>query len=100
MTKQELVAKMAANQAWVPGKRIKIDFGGAEGPVMLDGVANRVGEEDGAADTTIRIGWDDFQALKARQLDPMTAFMSGKLRVEGDMGTAMQLQAVLGKLKG
>jgi hypothetical protein len=28
MTKQELVAKMQENSAWVPGKRVKIDFGG------------------------------------------------------------------------
>src|SRR5205085_6664216 len=31
MTKSELVAKMAEKQAWVPGKRVKIDFGGSEG---------------------------------------------------------------------
>jgi putative sterol carrier protein len=30
----------------------------------------------------------------------MTAFMMGKLKVEGDMGNAMQLQGVLAKLKG
>jgi putative sterol carrier protein len=29
----------------------------------------------------------------------MTAFMMGKLRVEGDMSNAMQLQGVLAKLK-
>jgi hypothetical protein len=32
--------------------------------------------------------------------DGMTAFMMGKLKVEGDMGNAMQLQGVLAKLKG
>jgi putative sterol carrier protein len=30
----------------------------------------------------------------------MTAFMQGKLRVEGDMSNAMQLQGILTKLKG
>ena len=30
MTKQELVAKMQEKQAWVPGKRVKIDFGGVK----------------------------------------------------------------------
>jgi putative sterol carrier protein len=100
MTKQELVAKMQQGQAWVPGKRIKIDFGADQGPVMLDGAAGQVSEEDGAADTTIRIGWDDWQQLAAGQLDGMTAFMMGKLKVEGDMANAMQLQGVLAKLKG
>ena len=99
MTKQELVQRMQENSAWVPGKKVKIDFGG-EGPVMLDGVGNQVSEDDGDADTTIRVSWDDWQQLAAGQLDGMTAFMMGKLKVEGDMSNAMQLQGVLAKLKG
>jgi putative sterol carrier protein len=99
MTKHELVARMQENNAWVPGKRVKIDFGGDTGAVMLDGAAQQVTEEDGAADTTIKVGWDDWQQLAAGQLDGMTAFMMGKLKVEGDMSNAMQLQGVLAKLK-
>jgi len=99
MTKQELVERMQQGQAWVAGKRVKIDFGD-QGLVMLDGAAGAVSEEDGAADTTIRIGWDDWQQLAAGQLDGMTAFMMGKLKVEGDMSNAMQLQGILAKLKG
>jgi putative sterol carrier protein len=100
MTKQELVQRMQEGQAWIPGKRVKIDFGGIEGTVMLDGAAQKVSEEDGTADTTIRVGWDDWQQLAGGQLDGMTAFMMGKLKVEGDMSNAMQLQGVLAKLKG
>ena len=99
MTKQELVERMQQGQAWIPGKRVKIDFGD-QGTVMLDGAASQVTEEDGAADTTIKVGWDDWQQLAAGQLDGMTAFMMGKLKVEGDMSNAMQLQGVLAKLKG
>jgi putative sterol carrier protein len=99
MTKQDLIQKMQENSAWVPGKRVKIDFGD-QGTVMLDGVGNQVSEDDGAADTTIKVGWDDWQQLAAGQLDGMTAFMMGKLKVEGDMSNAMQLQGVLAKLKG
>ena len=98
MTKQELVQRMQEGGAWIPGKRVKLDFG-AEGAVMLDGAANTVSEEDGAADTTIKVGWDDWQAMAAGQLDGMTAFMTGKLKVEGDMSNAMQLQGVLAKLR-
>ena len=100
MTKQELVAKMQQGQAWVPGKRVKIDFGGAEGAIMLDGGAGQVSEEDGSADTTVKVGWDDWQQMAAGQLDGMTAFMTGKLKVEGDMSNAMQLQGILAKAKG
>ena len=99
MTKQELVERMQQGQAWIPGKRVKIDFGGDQGAIMLDGAAGQVSQEDGPADTTIKIGWDDWQQLAAGQLDGMTAFMMGKLKVEGDMSNAMQLQGVLAKLK-
>lgn len=100
MTKSELVTKMQEAGAFIPGKRVKIDFGGSEGMLMLDGVAQQVTEDDGAADTTLKVSWDDWQALAAGQLDGMTAFMTGKLKVEGDMSNAMQLQGVLSKLKG
>lgn len=100
MTKSELAAKMAEHQAWLPGKRVKIDFGGSEGAIMLDGNAEAVTEEDGAADTTIKVTWDDWQQLASGQMDGMTAFMMGKLKVEGDMSNAMQLQGILAKLKG
>ena len=98
MTKQELVARMQEGQAWVPGKRVKLDFGD-QGVILLDGAASQVSEEDGAADTTIKVAWDDWQAMADGKLDGMTAFMQGKLRVEGDMSNAMQLQGVLSKVR-
>ncbi|MDQ3144038.1 MAG: SCP2 sterol-binding domain-containing protein [Pseudomonadota bacterium] len=102
MTKSELAAKMQEKQAWLPGKKVKIDFGGSEGALLLDGTADSVTEipSDGnAADTTIKVSWDDWQAMSDGQLDGMTAFMTGKLKVEGDMSNAMQLQGVLSKLR-
>jgi putative sterol carrier protein len=97
MTKTELAAKMQDAGAVLPGKTVKLDFGD-NGTIMLDGVGNTVTEDDGAADTTIKISWDDWQQMADGKLDGMTAFMTGKLKVEGDMSNAMQLQSVLGKL--
>ena len=98
MTKSEMAGRMNEAQAWLPGKRVKIDFGG-DGIVMLDGAAQQVTEEDGAADTTIKVSWADWQDLAEGKLDGMTAFMQGKLKVEGDMSNAMQLQGVFAKLR-
>jgi putative sterol carrier protein len=103
MTKSELVAKMQEAGAWLPGKKIKIDFGGDDGAIMLDGTNNTatdIPSDVDAADTTIKVSWDDFQSLASGALDGMTAFMTGKLKVEGDMGNAMQLQGVFSKLRG
>ena len=99
MTKSELAAKMNEAQAWLPGKTVKLDFGG-DGAIMLDGNANAVTEGNGPADTTIKMAWADWEAMTRGELDGMTAFMTGKLKVEGDMSNAMQLQGVLSKLKG
>ena len=98
MDKAELAAKMQENQAWIEGKKVKIDYGD-KGVIMMDGANHQVTEEDGDADTTIKVAWDDWQAMADGQLDGMTAFMTGKLKVEGDMSNAMQLQGVLAKLR-
>ena len=98
MTKQELAAKMQAHKAWVPGKRIKLDFRD-QGVVLLDGKNGAVTEQDEPAETTICTSWADFEKLESGQLDPMSAFMTGKLRIEGDMSNAMQLATVLSKLR-
>ncbi len=98
MTKSEMAARLNDANAFIPGKRVKLDFGDA-GQVMLDGVAQTVTEEDGTADTTIKVAWADWEDMASGKLDGMTAFMQGKLRVEGDMGNAMQLQGVLAKIR-
>ena len=98
MNKTEMATRLNEAQAFLPGKRVKIDFGD-EGVVMLDGNAQAVTEEDGPADTTIKVAWEDWKAMADGSLDGMTAFMQGKLRVEGDMSNAMQLQGVLAKIK-
>ncbi|WP_114950989.1 SCP2 sterol-binding domain-containing protein [Sphingosinicella terrae] len=99
MQKSEMAAKLNEANAFLPGKRVKLDFGD-QGVVMLDGAAQQVTEEDGPADTTIKVAWSDWEAMADGKLDGMTAFMQGKLKVEGDMSNAMQLQGVLAKLKG
>jgi putative sterol carrier protein len=82
----------------VPGKQVTFDFGDA-GKIFLDGVASKVSAEDAAADTTIKVKLEDFVDMAGGKLDPTAAFMQGKLRVEGDMGVAMQLQGVMAKLR-
>jgi putative sterol carrier protein len=99
MTKSELITKLNQAGAWLPGRRVKIDFG-PEGIVMLDGIAGKASEEDGPSETVIKVSWQDWQALSDGTLDGMTAFMQGKLKIEGDMSAAMQLQGVFAKLKG
>ncbi len=51
---------------------------------------------EGDAQCTITVGDEDFVNIVGGKLNPQMAFMSGKLKVQGDMGLAMKLGNVLG----
>jgi putative sterol carrier protein len=78
-------------------KVIKFDFGG-DGIVRVDGVStpNIVDNEDSSADCTVKVAMSDFLDIAAGNQNPQMAFMMGKLKIEGDMGIAMQLGKILG----
>jgi putative sterol carrier protein len=79
------------------GKAVKFDFG-ADGIVRIDG--GTVDNQDQPADCTIQVSKTDFEAMGRGELDPTMAFMSGKLKIQGDMSVAMKLQPLLAKARG
>jgi len=56
---------------------------------------NEVSNDDNEADCTLRLAASDFQAMMDGDLDATMAYMSGKLKIEGNMGIAMKLSSVL-----
>ena len=50
------------------------------------------GGGEGDADTTISASEETFQQIASGDLNATTAYMTGKLKVRGDMGAAMKLQ--------
>jgi len=64
-----------------------------EGAIIIDASGVRAGDEE--TDVTLTADADTFRAILNGDLNPTNAFMSGKLSVDGDMGVAMKLGAVL-----
>jgi putative sterol carrier protein len=46
----------------------------------------------GDADVTITTSEETFQKIVAGEQNPTSAYMTGKLKIKGDMGAAMKLQ--------
>ena len=89
--KPDVVEKIAASYKFV----LAGDDGGTwvvdltqGGGVITDG--------DGEANCTITMKASDFVDMMNGQLNAQMAFMSGKLKVAGDMGLALKLQSLLG----
>jgi len=51
------------------------------------------------ADATLSMTSDNFNKMFAGQLKPANAFMSGKLKISGNMGKAMKLEKLMGALQ-
>jgi putative sterol carrier protein len=52
----------------------------------------KVTEGGNDADVTITATEENFQKIATGELNPTSAYMSGKLKIKGDMGAAMKLQ--------
>jgi len=60
--------------------------------VDVDDGAVTVAEGGGDADATISATEETFQKIIAGEQNPTSAYMTGKLKIKGDMGAAMKLQ--------
>lgn len=73
-------------------KSLKVDFKG-EGFIHVAG--RTVTNDDAPADCTVVVAREDLEAMAKGQLDPMSAMMRGRLKIQGDMSVAMRLQTML-----
>ena len=64
-----------------------------EGALLVDGSGARAG--DGEADCTLTASAETFRDMLEGALDPTSAFIGGRLAIQGDMGLAMKLASLL-----
>jgi putative sterol carrier protein len=92
---EEIRAKVGDNS----GLNATVKFVFAPDSVLyIDGKStpNTVDNNDRPAQCTVKVSLADFAQLATRKLDPTTAFMMGKIKIEGDMGVAMKLGKLFG----
>ena len=94
MSVQEIAEKMKSRVASAGFEHsVKFDTG-SDGVIVIDGAT--VSNTDAPTDCTVKLSLDDLDSLIAGDLNPTMAFMSGKIKIEGDMTVAMALSQVLG----
>jgi putative sterol carrier protein len=68
-----------------------IDGAGTWTVAIADGTLT-VTEGAGDADCTFSASEESFEKIVSGEQNPTTAYMTGKLKIKGDMGAAMKLQ--------
>ncbi|HLP19340.1 MAG TPA: SCP2 sterol-binding domain-containing protein [Chitinophagales bacterium] len=86
--------KASAVKASPLGKTLKLDFGSNKIVIDGTGAGNLVSTEDRETDCTVTIDEDTFTNVANGSLNPMMAFMSGKIKVKGDMSVATKMQSL------
>jgi acyl-CoA dehydrogenase len=96
MAFETILANLTASAAKAPalGKSLKFDFGGNKIVVDGTGDTNVVTTEDKEADCTVAVSEEDLFGMMNGTVNPMMAFMSGKVKVHGEMGVAMKMQSL------
>jgi putative sterol carrier protein len=76
--------------------KLKFDCG-SDGVVVIDGtqLPHVVSNENEDCDCTCHLSLENLAAVIQKNLDPMMAIFSGKMKLSGDMAVAMKLQKVL-----
>jgi len=95
---QEMPSYFLPEKAGNTNATIQFDLSGAnQGKWFLkiaDGKAESGKAEVEQPNMTMLADSQDFVKIFTGKMDPTSAFMSGKLKIKGDMGLAMKMQAM------
>ena len=97
MTLQEATEKVQGMSEMHAGKfNNKVIFQLDEGMIFLDDSVTPaiVSNEVGSVECTIKISLDNFEKMLGGEMNPMMAFMTGKMKIDGDKGVAMKLASL------
>jgi putative sterol carrier protein len=91
---QALPAAFLPERAGTAKAQFQLDLSGnSSGKWVLDVADGKCVVQEGTAeqpDVTVSMDGEDFVAMINNQLDPVQAFMGGKIRITGNLGLVMQ----------
>ncbi|WP_128545707.1 SCP2 sterol-binding domain-containing protein [Larkinella soli] len=93
MNLQEFTDEIRSRIGTDSGLNATIKLATDQGIVYIDGkqVPNVVSNEDKPAECTLQVSLNDLKKMGTGELNPMAAFMLGKLKVQGDMSVALKI---------
>lgn len=95
---KEMPRRFNADQAGDMDAVVQFDLSGETGGqwhvTIVDGTCSTAEGEADDPKATIRMDANDYVAMTTGELNPMTAFMTGKVKVEGDLNTVMKIQSI------
>jgi putative sterol carrier protein len=98
MTVEKITQALQSNLAAFAGLGAKVAFDlGDDGALAIDATGSPpvICDQPDDADCTIRISAENLAKLIDGELNPMMAYTLGKLKIEGSMGIAMKVAALL-----
>ena len=97
MTLQEITDQIRTRATHADSLNAVVKIATDQGPILIDAKQSPavISNDDRPADCTIQISIDDLLKMGSGDMNPMMAFMTGKLKVQGDMSLAMKMSQVL-----
>ena len=92
----EKIRKLSNDNSGSIEAKIKFDFG--DGCVLINDTVSppEVSNNNEDADCTITVSNEDFEKILNKEMSSMNAFMSGKMKISGEMHLAMKLSSIFG----
>ncbi len=97
---QRMPAQFDASRAGDMNAAVQFDLSGDDGGKWAVNIADgKCDVVEGGIDSptaSVMMDADDYNKMVSGKLNPMMAFMSGKIKVEGDLNTVMKVQQLFG----
>jgi len=94
---EQIKQELAENVKKIPALGKKLKFKLDDDFILIDGTTdeNIVSSDDVDANCTITMSKETYSKLQRKEIKPMIATLTGKIKVKGDIGLAQKLKQLM-----